>query len=81
MNERYRPLEQFVVAELGKKLDSKSGNRGEKTPDVDVLINLLKRDTQVSRDVPLHQIFGTQQEMEKAQKIVWSGRHSIRAKE
>ena len=53
-----------------KKLDSTSGNRGEKTPDVDVLINSLKRDTRLSRDVPLHQNSGTQQEMEKGQKIL-----------
>ena len=77
-----RSFRAFRCCCIGKKLDSKSGNRGEKTPDVDVLINSLKRDTQLSRDVPLHQNFGTQQEMEKAdQKIVWSARHSIRAKE
>ena len=70
MNERYGSLQQFVVAVLGKKLDSTSGNRGEKTPDVDVLINSLKRDTRLSRDVPLHQNSGTQQEMEKGQKIL-----------
>lgn len=70
LNERYGSLQQFVVAVLGKKLDSTSGNRGEKTRDVDVLINSLKRDTRLSRDVPLHQNSGTQQEMEKGQKIL-----------
>ena len=45
--------------------------REYKTPDVEVLINLLKRDTQLSRNV-LHQKSGAQQEMEKAQRIVWS---------
>ena len=45
--------------------------REYKTPDVEVLINLLKRDTQLSWNV-LHQKTGTQQEMEKAQRIVWS---------